>query len=81
MPVPIIEIVSWALWEFLFAIIFYNTGAALIQLVSFGKVKHPIISPSAFRKEKPLLRNASICYLMGIVFYMSLVIIYIAVNN
>ena len=81
MPVPIIEIVGWALWEFLFAIIFYNTGAALLQLVSFGKVKHAIISPSVFRKEKPQLRNASICYLAGMVFYMSLAIIFIVVNN
>lgn len=81
MPVPLIEVVGWALWEFIFAVIFYNSGAAIIRLATFGKKKLPIISPTAFRKEKPQLRNASICYLVGMVFYMSLAVIFIVVSN
>jgi hypothetical protein len=81
MPVPIIEVVGWVLWEFIFAFIFYNSGSVFLRLLSFGKVKNPIISPSAFRKEKPQLQNASLCYLVGMVFYMSLVIIFIVINN
>ena len=80
MPVPIIEIVGWVLWEFIFAVIFYNTGSAIIRLLSVGKVKYSIISPSTFRKEKPQLQNASLCYFVGMVFYMSLVIIFL-INN
>lgn len=81
MPAPLIEFAGWALWEFLFAVIFYNTGAAIIRLASFGKVKIPIIPPLAFRKEKPHLPSASLCYLVGMIFYMILVVIFIVVNN
>ena len=79
--IPLIEVVGWALWEFLFAVIFYDTGAALLRLASFGKMKLPLISPRAFRKEKPQLRNAPLCYLVGMVFYMILAVIFIVVNN
>ena len=77
MPVLIIEAVGWVLWGF----IFYNSGSALLRLISFGKVKHPIIYPSAFRKEKTQLQNVSLCYLVGMIFYMGIAIIFIAINN
>ncbi|MDC1436717.1 hypothetical protein N8303_05645 [Gammaproteobacteria bacterium] len=81
MPIPIIEFVGWALWEFFFAILFYNTGSAIIRLVSLGKVKFPLISPNAFKKEKPQIRNASSCYLVGMVLYMSLAVIWLTLSN
>jgi hypothetical protein len=80
MPIPLIEFVGWALWEFIFAIIFYNSGSVLIRILSLGKIKFPIISPLSFRKEKHQIKNASICYLVGMVFYMSFAVIWLAVK-
>jgi len=80
MLLPLIEVVGWVLWEFIFAIIFYNTGSALIRLISLGNIQFPTIYPRAFKKAKPQLKNASICYMLGMVFYMSLAVFWLLIQ-
>jgi hypothetical protein len=77
---PLIEFVGWALWEFIFAIIFYNSGSVLIRLISIGKIQFPFIYPGSFKKAKPQISNASICYLVGMVFYLCLAVIWLIIK-
>jgi|SaaInlStandDraft_2_1057019.scaffolds.fasta_scaffold17089_6 hypothetical protein len=38
----IIELSLWVLVEFLWYFIMYNTGAIVLRVISFGKIKHPL---------------------------------------
>lgn len=80
MALPLLELIGWALWEFIFAIIFYNSGSVLIRLISEGKLQFPLIYPGSFKKAKPQIRNASICYLVGMIFYLSLAVIWLLIK-
>ena len=81
MALPVIELVGWALWEFVFALIFYNTGAALLRVLSLGRLKFPLIWSRSFNKEKLRPRNISFCYITGGVFYISLIAILLSIYN
>jgi hypothetical protein len=80
MPMPLIEFIGLTLWEFTFAIIFYNSGSVLIRLVSLGKVNFPLIYPARFKTGKSKIKNAFLCYLVGIIFYMSLIVIWLLIK-
>ncbi len=80
MPLPL-ELIGWALWKFTFAITFYNSGSVLIRLGSIGKIQFPLIYPGNYNNAKPQIKNASICYLAGMVFYLSLSVIWLLIKT
>ena len=69
---PVIELLAIALGEIIGVIIFYNTGAILIRIFTFGKITFPIFGPR-FRKEKAKLKYGYVCYLSGFAFYMLII--------
>ena len=72
MALPVVELLIIALGEFIGVIIFYNTGAILIRIFTFGKTTFPIFGPS-FMKEKTKLKYGYVCYLSGFAFYMLII--------
>lgn len=72
MALPVLEVLGYTLIEFIGVIIFYNTGAILIKIVTFGKKDFPLIWPS-FRKEKAKIKYGYACYLSGFAFYMLII--------
>lgn len=74
MALPVIELLGYALGEFIFMILFYNTGALLIRIFTFGKITFPI---GGTGKEKPKLKYGLICGLSGFVFYILIISIFI----
>lgn len=79
MALPVVEIIGWALWEFVFAVIFYNTGALLIRIFSAWKVKYPYFWSRSFDKDKAGPKNVTRCYIAGALFYMSILFVTIFV--
>lgn len=77
---PVIEPLVYAIGEFIGFIIFYNTGAIVIRIFTFGKTKFPIFGPG-IGKENPLpkVKYGIICYLSGIAFYVLLISILIII--
>ena len=67
---PVIEPLVCAVGEFIGFIIFYNTGAILIRIFTFGKTKFPIFGPG-IGKEKPMLKPkyGFVISLSGFIFY------------
>lgn len=81
MLLPLVEVIGWALWEFILAIIFFNTGSVLIRLISLNKVKYPLIPLGIFKLNKPHLENTFLCYFAGVIFYMCLAVILLIIFN
>ena len=80
MALPVFELLGWAIWEFIFVIIFYNTGAILIRIFTFGKTKFPLFGLPGSRKEKPNFKHGLFCYIYGMAFYTILFIIISLIN-
>ena len=74
MALPFIELLSYELGEFIFMILFYNTGALLIRIFTLGKITLPIGDTG---KEKPKLKYILICSLSGFAFYILIISIFI----
>lgn len=75
------EIILWLLWELIFAFVFYVTGAVILRLVSFGRIKKPIFSLSEFKVlSKDPERSFAVVYLTGGCFYAVLIALLIWQN-
>ena len=77
---PVIEPFVYAIGEFIGFIIFYNTGAILIRIFTFGKTKFPIFG-LGIRKENPMPKPkyGFVISLLGFIFYILIISIFIIV--
>ncbi len=77
---PVIEPLVYFIGEFIFFIIFYNTGVILIRIFTFGKTKFPIFGPG-ITKEKPMPKPkyGFVISLSGFIFYILIISIFIIV--
>lgn len=74
----IAELFFWFFWEFLLSFILYTTGALVLRLITFGRVRKPLFSPSIFSNEKQLAKNDFFSvYITGFFFYLILLTLFI----
>lgn len=69
----IAELFFWFFWDCLLSFVLYTTGALVLRLVSFGRIKKPLFGPGVFSSEKRLARNDFFsAYISGFFFYLVL---------
>ncbi|MFT5704606.1 MAG: hypothetical protein ACI8SK_000554 [Shewanella sp.] len=74
----IAELFFWFLWEFLLSFILYTTGAVVLRVITFGRVRKPLYFPSIFSNEKQLAKNDFFSvYITGFFFYLILLALFI----
>lgn len=74
----IAELFFWFFWEFLLSFILYTTGALVLRLVTFGRVRKALYLPSIFSNEKQLAKNDFFSvYITGFFFYLILLALFI----
>ncbi|MCG9737833.1 hypothetical protein L1D32_06685 [Shewanella insulae] len=67
------ELFIWFVWEICLSFVLYTTGAAVIALLTFGRVQKPLYWPALFHQEKRLAKNDFYAvYMAGFFFYLLL---------
>ncbi len=69
----IAELFFWFFWDLLLSFILYTTGALVLRVVSFGRIKKTLFVPNVFSNEKRLAKNDFFsAYISGFFFYLIL---------
>ena len=69
----IAELFFWFFWDLLLSYTLFITGALVLRVITFGRVRKPLYVPSVFSNEKRLAKNDFFCeYITGFFFYLIL---------
>ncbi|GHE93001.1 hypothetical protein GCM10011501_22950 [Thalassotalea profundi] len=75
----VIEIFSWLFIETIVGFIFYSTGCLLLKVLTFGKFEIEFKDLTAYKGHKSTKVN--LACLLGIVFYVFIIILIATLNN
>ena len=75
----VIEIFAWLFIETIFGFIFYSTGCLILKLITFGQFKMEFKDFCAYKVSKS--RKVNLICLLGITFYILLIVLIAYLNN
>lgn len=75
----VIDIFVWLLIESVMAFVFYSTGCLILKIFTLGRFKIEFKDFSSFKASKS--NKLSLIYLLGLSFYISLIVLMLYLNN
>ncbi len=75
----VIDIFIWLLFESFIAFIFYSTGCLILKLFTLGRFKIEFKDFTSFKASKS--NTLSLIYLLGMSFYVLLIVLLVYINN
>ena len=75
----VIDIFAWLFIETIFGFVFYSTGWLILKLITFGQLKMECKDFASFKGSKS--KKVNLICLLGISFYVLLIVLIAALNN
>ena len=75
----VIDVFIWLLIESFFGFVFYSTGCLILKVFTLGRYKIAFKDFTTFRASKE--KNFNLVWLLGMLFYIALILFIIYLNN